>query len=81
MPLPTPISWSTRGISASAKNDYGLRAAALLVAVVAHLVVLYTLMRAPDDPLAGGGGQQIDAISVTIVSSKVLEARSWTTRS
>ena len=49
--------------------------AALGLAVVAHLVVLYTLMRSPDDPLAGGGGQQIDAISVTIVSSKVLEAR------
>jgi protein TonB len=38
-------------------------------------VVLYTLMRAPDEQLAGGAGQQIDTISVSIVSSKVLESR------
>jgi protein TonB len=45
------------------------------VALCAHGLVLYALMREPADLTAGGGGQQLDAISVTIVSSPVLESR------
>jgi protein TonB len=44
-------------------------------ALLAHAAVLYALVREPDEPMAGGGGQQLDAISVTIVSSSVLESR------
>jgi protein TonB len=50
-------------------------AVALGVALAAHASVIYLLAREPDDHMAGGGGQQIDAISVTIVSSTVLESR------
>ena len=42
---------------------------------MAHAAVLYAMAREPDESLAGGGGQQIDAISVTMVSSNVLESR------
>jgi protein TonB len=48
--------------------------AALGAALAAHAVLLYVLTREPADELAGGGGQ-LDAISVTIVSSAALEAR------
>ena len=43
--------------------------------LAAHASVLYVLAREPADFMAGGGGQQIGAISVTLVSSNVLEAR------
>jgi periplasmic protein TonB len=49
--------------------------AALATALAAHAVLFYALARAPGDTLAGGGGQQLDAISVTLVNSSVLEAR------
>jgi protein TonB len=52
-----------------------LRSVALGLALIAHAAVLYALAREPDVLMAGGGGQQIDAISVTIVSSKILESR------
>jgi protein TonB len=45
------------------------------LALLAHAALFGALLHAPDQPMAGGGGQQIDAISVTIVSSKVLESR------
>lgn len=45
------------------------------LAVAAHLAVLYTLAQEPVDLMAGGGGHQLDAISVTIVNSNVLESR------
>ena len=45
------------------------------LALAAHASVLYALVREPADVMAGGGGRQIDAISVTIVSSSVLESR------
>jgi TonB family protein len=51
------------------------RLVALALAVAAHAAVLYALVQEPADPMAGGGGQQPDAISVTIVNSTVLEAR------
>ena len=49
--------------------------AALAAALAAHAALLYALAADPDDSLAGGGGQQLDAISVTLVDSAVLEAR------
>jgi protein TonB len=52
-----------------------VRAVALGLALMAHAAVLYVLAREPDEAMAGGGGRQIDAISVTIVSSNVLESR------
>jgi protein TonB len=51
-----------------------LRLAALGGALAAHAGLLYGLMREPEEVLAGGGGQ-VEAISVTIVSSAALEAR------
>jgi periplasmic protein TonB len=42
---------------------------------VAHAAILYAVARQPDEAMAGGGAQQIDAISVTMVSSNVLESR------
>jgi TonB family protein len=42
---------------------------------MAHALIVYALIREPEDSLAGGGGQLVDAISVTIVSSNVLESR------
>jgi protein TonB len=54
----------------------GLRwSAAWLLALSAHAAVLYALMREPADLMPGGGGQQIEAISVTLVHSFVLESR------
>jgi len=43
------------------------------LALMAHAAVLYALSREVDE--AGGGGQLIDTISVTIVSSNLLDAR------
>lgn len=51
-----------------------LRAGALVLALAAHATLLYALALEPADLMAGGGGQ-LDAISVTIVSSAVLESR------
>src|SRR5262245_39889433 len=49
--------------------------AAWLAALLAHGLALYALARAPYDPMPGGGGQQIEAISITLASSNVLESR------
>jgi protein TonB len=49
--------------------------AALAIALFAHAAVIFAVIRQPDAALAGGGGQQVDAISVTMVHSEVLEAR------
>src|SRR5262245_59970170 len=49
-------------------------AAALALALVAHTALLFALLREPADPLAGGQGQQLDSISVTLTSSNVLES-------
>src|SRR5258708_6720591 len=46
-----------------------LWAASLAIALMAHAAVLYAMTRERDESLAGGGGQLIDAISVTMVSS------------
>lgn len=54
--------------------DRHARATALGLAIAAHAVILAVLLREPDDVMAGGGGEQIEAISVTIVSSNVLES-------
>jgi protein TonB len=42
---------------------------------MAHAAIFYALAHKPADFMAGGGGQLIDAISVTMVSSDVLESR------
>ena len=52
-----------------------LHVVAFAIAAAAHGALLYALARAPADDLAGGGGQQIDAISINLVSSNVLESR------
>lgn len=44
------------------------------MAVAAHAGLLYGLLHEPADELAGGGGQ-LEAISVTLVSSTALESR------
>jgi periplasmic protein TonB len=49
--------------------------AALSLALMAHAAILFALAHRPTDFMAGGGGQLIDAISVTMVSSDVLESR------
>ena len=50
--------------------------AAWLAALLAHGSALYVLVQAPYyDPMPGGGGQQIEAISITLASSGVLESR------
>ena len=70
-PLAVPVQANLASMSA----DKLARAVALGLALIAHATVLYVLAREPDEAMAGGGGQQIDAISVTIVSSNVLESR------
>jgi protein TonB len=67
--------WSPRPPKSSDRASRLLWAAALSLALMGHAAVLYAMARAPDESLAGGGGQQVDAISVTMVSSNVLESR------
>jgi TonB family protein len=62
------------GVRASSRADRLRWAVALGLAVAAHTAILAFLLRAPDDVMAGGGGEQIESISVTIVSSNVLES-------
>jgi len=57
------------------RSERCVRAVALGVALMAHAAILYVLVREPDDLMAGAGGQQLDAISVTIVNAGALEAR------
>jgi periplasmic protein TonB len=47
----------------------------LVLAVAAHTALLVAIARGPNDGTVGGGGQQLDAISVTLVNSGALEAR------
>ena len=70
-PLQVPPGW---GLAALADSGRRMRASALGLAVVAHMAVLLALVREPPDLMAGGGGQKIDAVGVTIVSSEVLES-------
>jgi protein TonB len=59
----------------AAKPAGRLPLAALAAALAAHAALLGALAGSTDDGLAGGGGHQLDAISVTLVNSPVLEAR------
>ena len=68
-----PVTASSRATPIPVTGDKLVRAVALGLALLAHAAVLYALAREPDD--VGGGGQQLDAISVTIVSSNLLESR------
>lgn len=47
----------------------------LLAAFVAHVAVIFLLVRAPAQVLVGGEGQQLEAISVEMISSAALESR------
>ena len=60
---------------ASDRADRWVWAAALSLALMAHAAILFALAHRAADFMAGGGGQLIDAISVTLVSSDVLESR------
>lgn len=51
---------------------------AAALALVAHAAVIGALLMAPIDPVNGGGGQLLDAISVEIVASDVMESRAAT---
>jgi hypothetical protein len=51
-----------------------VRLAAFTMAVAAHAAMLYVLAREPEDAMVGGQGRVLDAISVTIVDSAVLES-------
>src|SRR5262245_41609781 len=62
----------------AATADNRLPLAALVLAVMAHAAILYVLAREPDEAMLGAGGHEIDAISVTLVDSKVLESRDTT---
>jgi TonB family protein len=53
----------------------GVPLAAMTAALLAHAALLFVLAGLPDDTLAGSGGRQLDAISVTLVNSAALEAR------
>jgi protein TonB len=68
--LATPVA-----IAAAVGPDRLVLALAWGLALAAHAGALYVAAREPADTLAGAGGQQLDAISVTLVSSTVLEAR------
>jgi protein TonB len=73
-PLVVPI----RPILAPATANQWVRAVALGLALLAHAAALYALAREPEEAMLGLGGQEMDTISVTLVSSKVLESRDLT---
>jgi TonB family protein len=70
-----PLAASVRLASDHFRQGRWQRLVPLGLAVAAHLAVLYALAQEPPDLMAGGGGHQLDAISVTIVNSNVLESR------
>ena len=82
-PLAAPSRARAAELSASAGNrpptldraDRWVWTAALGIALMTHAAIFYALAREPADLMAGGGGQQVDAISVTLFASNVLEAR------
>ena len=74
MPLRAPAELGVPSPVAPSHADRWVCAAALGLAFAAHAAVLGALLREPDDVTVGGGGQQIESISVTIVSSNVLES-------
>jgi TonB family protein len=74
VPAP-PLAVPVQANLAPVRSDKRVRAVALGLALMAHAAVLYVLAHEPERDIAGSGGQQIDAISVTIVSSSLLESR------
>lgn len=66
-PLPSLTDWDRSGLS--------LRLASLAVAAAAHTAILVALCQTPANNAVGGGGELLDAISVEVVSSDVLESR------
>ncbi len=52
-----------------------LRLAAFLVALAAHLAMLYALSLEAPSPMAGGQGRLLDAVDISMVNSTALEAR------
>jgi TonB family protein len=72
-PEAPPLAAPIRATLAPVATGKWVRTVALGLAVMAHAAVLYALSRERD--AAGGGGQLIDTISVTIVTSNLLDAR------
>jgi TonB family protein len=72
-PEASPLAAPIRATLAPVATGKWVRTVALGLALMAHAAVLYALSRERD--AAGGGGQLIDTISVTIVSSNLLDAR------
>jgi len=74
LPLEAPLAGVAGLARASARPWLGLWAGSWGLALLAHAAVLLMLARAPADLMAGGAGHTLDAISITLVSSGVLEA-------
>lgn len=72
-PLVAPVE--LRRAAAKPETDRLAWRFALVLALAAHGALIYALAREPEDLMAGGGGRLLDTISVTIVSSDVLESR------
>jgi TonB family protein len=63
-----------RASGAPAGASWAVRLVAFTLAVAAHAGLLYMLAREPEDAMAGGQGRVLDASSVTVVASTVLES-------
>ena len=75
-PAPDPVSIdlsAAEGLPKSAQRR--MWSASLLAAVSAHVLVLIGAAWAPSLRSVGAGGQELEAIDVDIVSSRVLESR------
>jgi protein TonB len=70
-PLAAPVALAAPKPRPSAR----LRLAAFLVALAAHLAVLYALTLGAPSPMAGGQGRLLDAVDVGMVDATALEAR------
>jgi periplasmic protein TonB len=73
-PAPALAAPVRPGVGGTATDKRALLAA-LGLAAMAHVAILYILARVPDEPMFGAGGHEIDAVSVTLISSKVLDSR------
>ncbi len=70
-----PLAAPAELIGPKPRPSARLRRAAFLVALAAHLAVLYALMQQAPSPMAGAQGRLLDAVDISMVNSKALEAR------
>lgn len=70
--LEPPIEASSGRIK---HREIALHVVAWMLALLAHGVIAWALARESDSRFTGGSGQQLDAVSISIVSSAVLESR------